>query len=126
VTLARLPTGIAGVDEILNGGLIKAAVYLVRGTPGAGKTVFANQICFHHVAAGGKAGYVTLLAESHARMLEHIAEFSFYRAEAVPSSVYYVSAFTALKERGLSGVTELLAAEIRSRKVNLLVPWMGW
>ena len=121
MALARLPTGIAGVDQILNGGLIKAAVYLVRGTPGAGKTVFANQICFHHVAAGGKAGYVTLLAESHARMLEHIAEFSFYRAEAVPSSVYYVSAFTALEERGWSGVTELLAAEIRSRKVNLLV-----
>jgi len=121
VALQRLPTGIAGVDEILQGGLLKAGVYLLKGAPGAGKTVLANQICFHHVAAGGKAGYVTMLAEQHARMLEHMAEFSFYRAEAVPSSVYYVSAFTALRERGLSGVTELLAAEMRSRKVDLLV-----
>ncbi len=121
MALARLPTGIAGVDEILHGGLIKTGVYLLRGQPGAGKTIFANQICFHHAAAGGKVGYVTMLAEQHARMLEHMAEFSFYRAEAVPSSVYYVSAFTALRERGLSGVTDLLAAEIRSRKVDLLV-----
>ena len=121
MTIAHLPTGIAGVDEILHGGLMSAGVYLVRGAPGAGKTIFANQICFHHAAAGGKAGYVTLLAESHGRMLDHMAEFSFYRADAVPESVYYVSAFSALKERGLPGVTELLAAEIRSRKVDLLV-----
>ena len=80
-----------------------------------------TRFAFHHAAAGGKAGYVTLLAESHARMLEHMTELSFYRAEAVPESVYYVSAFTALKERGLPGVTELLAAEIRTRKVDLLV-----
>lgn len=119
--LAHFPTGIPGLDEILHGGLLKAGVYLVRGAPGAGKTVLANQVCFHHASGGGKAAYVTLLAESHARMLENLAEFSFYCAEAVPESVYYVSAFTALKDRGLPGVTELLAAEIRSRKVELLV-----
>ena len=119
--LARLSTGIAGLDEILRGGLLKAGVYLVRGAPGAGKTILANQICFHHASTGGKAAYITLLAESHGRMLENLAEFSFYRAEAVPQSVYYVSAFNALKDRGLPGVTEFLAAEIRSRKVDLLV-----
>ena len=121
MTLPRLPTGIAGLDEILHGGLLKAGVYLVRGAPGAGKTVLANQICFHHASSGGKAAYVTLLAESHGRMLENLAEFSFYRAEMVPATVYYVSAFTALKDRGLPGVTALLAAEIRERKVQLLV-----
>ena len=121
MALPRLPTGIAGVDEILHGGLLKAGVYLVRGAPGAGKTILANQICFHHISTGGKAAYVTLLAESHARMLENMAEFSFYRADAIPESVYYVSAFAALKDRGLPGVTELLAAEIRARKVELLV-----
>ncbi len=121
MALTRLPTGIAGVDQILHGGLMKAGVYLVRGAPGAGKTIFANQICFQHVAAGGKVGYVTLLSESHSRMLEHMAQFSFFRADAVPSSVYYVSAFAALKESGLPGVTALLAAEIRSRKIDLLV-----
>jgi circadian clock protein KaiC len=36
--LLRLSTGIAGLDEILGGGLIPARAYLVRGGPGAGKT----------------------------------------------------------------------------------------
>ena len=34
----RLPTGIAGLDEILGGGLIPARAYLLRGGPGTGKT----------------------------------------------------------------------------------------
>jgi circadian clock protein KaiC len=35
---SRLSTGIAGLDEILGGGLIPARAYLLRGGPGAGKT----------------------------------------------------------------------------------------
>lgn len=121
MALTRLLTGIDGVDHILHGGLMAAGVYLVRGSPGAGKTVFANQICFHHVANGGKVGYITLLAESTGRMLDHMGEFSFFHADAVPASVSYVSAFAALKAGGLPGVIALLAAEIRSRQVSLLV-----
>jgi circadian clock protein KaiC len=34
----RLSTGIAGLDEVLRGGLIPARSYLLRGGPGAGKT----------------------------------------------------------------------------------------
>ena len=34
----RLSTGIAGLDEILKGGLIPARAYLLRGGPGTGKT----------------------------------------------------------------------------------------
>jgi circadian clock protein KaiC len=121
VTLERITAGIPGLDEILHGGLMKAGVYLVRGEPGSGKTIFGNQVCFHHVASGGKAGYITLLAESHARMLEHMEGLSFFRADAIPESIYYVSAFNALRERGLRGVTELVGSEMRSRKVELLV-----
>ncbi|MFO7881014.1 MAG: ATPase domain-containing protein [Kosmotogaceae bacterium] len=36
----RISTGIYGMDEILDGGLIKNQAYLVRGAPGTGKTIF--------------------------------------------------------------------------------------
>lgn len=39
----RLSTGIAGLDEILNGGLIPQRTYMIRGPPGAGKTLFGLQ-----------------------------------------------------------------------------------
>src|SRR5262245_5952227 len=36
--LLRLSIGIAGLDDILGGGLIPARAYLLRGGPGTGKT----------------------------------------------------------------------------------------
>ncbi len=61
--LRRLPTGIAGLDVILNGGLLAGGIYLVLGSPGTGKTILGNQLCFNQVAAGGQAVFITLLSE---------------------------------------------------------------
>ena len=68
----RRPTGIPGLDRILDGGLLEAGVYIIQGPPGAGKTILANQACFHHASEGGRAVYITLLAESHSRMFGHL------------------------------------------------------
>ena len=48
MTNARLSTGIPGLDEILAGGLIEHTNVLVRGAPGAGKTIFG----LHFLANG--------------------------------------------------------------------------
>jgi circadian clock protein KaiC len=119
--LQRVSTGVPGLDKILDGGLFRGAVYIVRGSPGAGKTILANQVCFHHVGHGGRALFVTLLAESHARMLQHMAGMSFYNADAIPGSLYYVSAFRTLEDEGLKGLMDLLRREIRSHRAGLLV-----
>ena len=42
----RLQTGIAGLDDILNGGLPQGHLYLVEGNPGTGKTTLALQFCW--------------------------------------------------------------------------------
>src|SRR5579864_1155173 len=39
LALRRVPTGITGLDEILYGGFLEGGVYIVQGSPGAGKTV---------------------------------------------------------------------------------------
>ncbi len=44
----RISTGIAGLDEVLEGGLIPERAYLVRGAPGTGKTL----IGLHFLVAG--------------------------------------------------------------------------
>ena len=58
--LARAKTGIAGLDEILHGGLIPARLYLVDGNPGAGKTTLALQFLQEGASAGERCLYVTL------------------------------------------------------------------
>lgn len=119
--LDRVPTGIAGLDTVLQGGLLKGGVYIVQGRPGAGKTILANQMCFNHVAAGGRAAYVTLLAESHTRMLQHLRPLAFFDESAIPDRLYHVSAFKALEDEGLKGLLDLLRQEIRGHRASLLV-----
>ncbi len=118
--LQRLPTGVAGLDQLLGGGLFKAGVYLVQGAPGTGKTTLANQICFAHVAGGGRALYVTLLSESHARMLQHLRTLAFYDEAAIPDRLYYVSAFSALETEGLKGLNSLLRREVKTHRTSFV------
>lgn len=118
---SRVASGIAGLDTILSGGFLAGGIYIVQGQPGAGKTIFGNQLCFNHARAGGRALYVTLLAENHSRMLMHIGGLSFYAEELVPERVYYVSAFPQLERNGIRGLIDLIRREVRARDVNLLV-----
>jgi circadian clock protein KaiC len=53
----RVSTGVAGLDEILRGGLIPHRSYLVRGGPGTGKTTLG----LHYLAAGIQAGEKVVL-----------------------------------------------------------------
>ncbi len=48
----RVGTNIPGANEVLNGGLLPQSATLVRGTPGAGKTIFG----LHVLAGGGSSG----------------------------------------------------------------------
>ena len=57
LTAPRLSTGIPGLDEILQGGLIPNRAYLVRGGPGTGKTTVGT----HFLATGIRANEKTLL-----------------------------------------------------------------
>lgn len=119
--IAKLSTGIKGLDTILEGGVLRGGIYIVQGTPGAGKTILGNQLCFNHAARGGRALYVTLLAETHGRMLAHIGQLAFFDEAAIPDGVSYLSAFRILETEGLKGLTEALRREIRARQVDLLV-----
>ena len=79
--MARAKTGIPGLDEVMCGGLIPRQLYLVDGSPGAGKTTLALQYLLEGVRNGEKCTYVTLSetkreleagAESHGWSLDRI------------------------------------------------------
>jgi circadian clock protein KaiC len=66
---ARLSTGIAGLDNILHGGLPAGHVYLVEGAPGTGKTTLGLQFLMEGIARGESTLYITL-AESREELEE--------------------------------------------------------
>jgi len=117
----RFRSGVPGLDTILGGGFLQGAVYIVQGLPGTGKTILAHQVCFEHIRKNGRALYVTVLSENHARMMRNMRSLSFYDPAFVPSSLYYVSAYQILDQEGLKGLTTLIRREIERLGTDLLI-----
>ena len=89
---ARSSTGIAGLDDILGGGLPSHHLYLVEGSPGAGKTTLGIHFLLQGVAQGEKALYVTLsetaeelrtVAASHGWSLDGLKIFELVTLEGL-------------------------------------------
>lgn len=117
----RFPTTIPGLDDILHGGLFQGGVYILEGPPGVGKTTLANQMAYTYALEGKKTLYVTMLSESHARMVQHMDRQSFFRKSAVNSLVFYVSGYRELETQGLKAVIGLLRGELSRSGASLLV-----
>ena len=57
--LPKIPTGISGLDAVLQGGLPEARTTLVAGGPGAGKTVLALETLYRTAQAGRPGVFVS-------------------------------------------------------------------
>ena len=117
----RVPTGIRGFDEVLGGGLFAGGVYIVMGLPGAGKTILGNHFAFHHARTGGRVVYVTLLSETHGRLLAFLQTMSFFDAGAVGSTLRYLNGYAAVESEGLPGLLKLVRQIVRESRATLLV-----
>lgn len=58
-SLEKLPTGILGLDDVLEGGLPAQRTTLIGGGPGAGKSVLALELAYRSALAGRPSVYVT-------------------------------------------------------------------
>ncbi|TKX52843.1 recombinase RecA, partial [Halorubrum sp. SS7] len=56
----RASTGIAGLDEVLSGGLIPTRSYMIRGQAGSGKTILSFHFLQQGVDEGETALFVNL------------------------------------------------------------------
>src|ERR1700757_4853823 len=70
--LPRAQTGIAGLDDVLEGGLARNRLHLLEGTPGTGKTTIALQFLLAG-ARSGETGLYVSLAETEEELREGAA-----------------------------------------------------
>jgi len=108
-----VPTGVAGLDEVLCGGFPKNRLYLVQGDPGVGKTTLALQFLLEGAQRGESCLYVTLsetaeelaaVADSHGWTLDRVAVHEMSAAETLAmrdedENTLYVPAEVELGER---------------------------
>lgn len=122
-------TGVAGLDDILRGGLTPGRLYLVEGNPGSGKTTLSLQFLLDGVRRGEPTLYVTLsetkrelvaVARSHGWSLDGI---DIHEMEASEESLAPDAQLTMFhpSELELGETTKAVLTKVENRKPRRVV-----
>ncbi len=115
-----LVTRVAGLDQILGGGIPLRSMTLIVGRPGAGKTILAEQIAVQQAKEGKCVLIFTALSESHEQMLTSLRQFSFFDEELVGERIRFLSIQTLLQD-GLEATAGAIVEIVRTYKASVVV-----
>jgi circadian clock protein KaiC len=126
---SRVSFGIGGLDDILHGGLPAGHLYLLEGTPGAGKTTIALQLVLSNCQAGNKALYITLsesrqellaVAASHGWNLDAVPIFELTPQEDSLRPEHQYSVFNP-EDVELDQLTDLMSKKVTEEQPSVIV-----
>jgi circadian clock protein KaiC len=88
--LERVPSGIFGFDELIEGGFEKNSTILVTGSAGTGKTTFGLQFLYYGAKKYNEPGILISFEESKESYYKHSAEYGWDFRELEKKNLFRV------------------------------------
>ena len=125
----RVPTGIKGFDELVEGGFPQGSSILICGGPGTGKTIFSSEFLLHGAKDFGEKGlYVTFEQRAEAVIdqakqfgwnVEELEKKNLIRVMSVPASGIKKSIIKDIKDMiKKEGIKRLVIDSLSTLVVN--------
>jgi circadian clock protein KaiC len=89
-SISKMPTGIAGLDEITRGGLSQKRTTLITGGPGSGKTILALQILVNGARDFGEPGIFVAFEEVSEQIVENSASFGWDLVNLKKEGIFFL------------------------------------
>src|SRR5471030_1398316 len=121
VAIAKLPTGVRGLDDILGGGIPEFSFNVIAGAPGSGKTTMAHQIMFANATARAPALYFTALGEPALKMLRYQQQFTFFDEAKVGKAVRFIDLSALVLEGDLDAVLAEIIEQVTATHPSIVV-----
>ena len=120
--LRRVPTGILGLDSLIEGGFPERSLILVTGAPGSGKTSMCYRFLERGASLHNQVGLYVSFFESK-DMLERYVVHQLGQASAdlVKSGMIRILAFPTLKGEGISSLVDSIIDTIKEARAKRLV-----
>jgi circadian clock protein KaiC len=105
-----IPTGIAGLDDILRGGIPRGNIVLVEGAAGTGKTLLGMEFVYRGITAQNEPGIIVSFEVAPQKLMRDAAGFG-WNLEALSQQNKLKIIFTS---------PQVLSQELRSPDSLLL------
>ncbi|HMJ12461.1 MAG TPA: ATPase domain-containing protein, partial [Polyangiaceae bacterium] len=106
---------------MLAGGIPKGSGLVIGGSPGAGKTILAQQICFHNASAEKPVLYFNTLSEPTAKTLRYLSQFSFFDPRKVEAAIQFVDLGEIMRTGGLDEAVKLVMRYVEKVEPAIVV-----
>jgi len=117
----RLSSGVASLDDVLNGGLPPHAITLIAGEPGTGKTILAHHFVFRNATPDRPALYCSTVSEPLDKVLRYAQTLEFFDASAVGTSLFFEDLGGTAAQEGLDAVIARLDSLLHKHHPSLIV-----
>jgi KaiC/GvpD/RAD55 family RecA-like ATPase len=116
-------TGIDGLDEILNGGVVTNSTTLVSGNPGAGKSVLGLQFIYNGVELFDEKGIYLTFEENEEDLRESAESLGFenWQDHVESGAIQVYDKQVLLRENDFSSSLELLLSDLGEEECERLV-----
>ena len=104
----RVPTGIDGLDTLIEGGFLRGDVILLAGGTGSGKTIFSTQFIYNGATQYGEKGVYATFEEDAKTLKRNMLKFGFDLERLEQKGAIKVLDLETLKGGGLSANIEFI------------------
>jgi len=109
---SRVPTGIAGLDDLIQGGFPRGTLILLAGSPGTGKTIASAHYLFHGAKNLDENGIYVSFAEREEFFLDNMKKFGLDFEELKSKNKFRFLDLMTTREKALSTAFEMVLREI--------------
>jgi circadian clock protein KaiC len=117
-----ISTGNPEMDKILRGGFPENSINIIMGQPGTGKTIFAEQLIFHHAKENSRPIlYLTTLSEPMSKILTYLQRFTFFDVTKIGTAIQCRDIGFDLTQNGIGALNTQLKNAIHELAPKIIV-----
>ena len=110
----RIPSGIPGLDKLMEGGFVKGSTVLISGATGTGKTIFCTQFLLEGLKRGEICMFITLEEKSQ-DIMDDVKRFGWDLQKYVDDKKLYIDFQDPFQ---ITDITSPLLDKIQQHKIQ--------